>query len=154
MSSRHSSSSYSQISGNDPTRNDRVVETNCHFDVQSNRNCDALKRRCLYHWIGFPAPEAQLNYRARLQGGKLSTRIVAAVNRLRDMDLTKPPGVAETLDWATALDAVGAEDLSEEHAADTLGAVLVATTSSSLERRSAMSLTVADGGFATLRRLF
>ncbi len=88
---------------------------------------DALKRRCLYHWIGFPAPERELQIVAtRLPGisEAMSTRIVAAVNRLRDMDLTKPPGVAETLDWATALDAVGAEDLSEEHAADTLGAVL------------------------------
>ena len=88
---------------------------------------DALKRRCLYHWIGFPAPERELQIgAARLPGisEAMSTRIVAAVNRLRDMDLTKPPGVAETLDWATALDAVGAEDLSEEHAADTLGAVL------------------------------
>ena len=88
---------------------------------------DALKRRCLYHWIGFPAAERELQIvAARLPGisEAMSTRIVAAVNRLRDMDLTKPPGVAETLDWATALDAVGAEDLSEEHAADTLGAVL------------------------------
>jgi MoxR-like ATPase len=88
---------------------------------------DALKRRCLYHWIGFPAPERELQIvAARLPdiSQAMSTRIVAAVNRLRDMDLTKPPGVAETLDWATALDAVGAEDLTEEHAADTLGAVL------------------------------
>jgi len=88
---------------------------------------DALKRRCLYHWIGFPAPERELQIVAAQLPGiseAMSTRIVAAVNRLRDMDLTKPPGVAETLDWATALDAVGAEDLSEEHAADTLGAVL------------------------------
>ncbi|MGA0035208.1 MAG: AAA family ATPase [Ilumatobacteraceae bacterium] len=88
---------------------------------------DALKRRCLYHWIGFPSPDRELEIvAARLPGisEAMSTRIVAAVNRLRDMDLTKPPGVAETLDWATALDAIGAEELTEEHAADTLGAVL------------------------------
>jgi len=88
---------------------------------------DALKRRCLYHWIGFPSPDRELEIvAARLPSisEAMSTRIVAAVNRLRDMDLTKPPGVAETLDWATALDAIGAEELTEEHAADTLGAVL------------------------------
>ena len=88
---------------------------------------DALKRRCLYHWIGFPSPDRELEIvAARLPGisEAMSTRIVAAVNRLRDMDLTKPPGVAETLDCATALDAIGAEELTEEHAADTLGAVL------------------------------
>lgn len=88
---------------------------------------DALKRRCLYHWIGFPSPDRELEIvAARLPGisETMSTRIVAAVNRLRDMDLTKPPGVAETLDWVTALDAIGAEELTEEHAADTLGAVL------------------------------
>ena len=88
---------------------------------------DALKRRCLYHWIGFPSPDRELEIvAARLPGisEAMSTRIVAAVNRLRDMDLTKPPGVAETLDWVTALDAIGAEELTEEHAADTLGAVL------------------------------
>ena len=51
-------------------------------------------------------------------------RSVSAVNRLRDMDLAKPPGVAETLDWVLALDAIGADTLDQENAADTLGAVV------------------------------
>ena len=88
---------------------------------------DALKRRCLYHWIGFPAPERERQIvGARMPGisERMAARVVEAVNRLRDMDLAKPPGVAETIDWVTALDAVGATDLTEQDAADTLGAVL------------------------------
>ena len=54
----------------------------------------------------------------------MAARVVAAVNRLRDMDLAKPPGVAETLDWVSALDAVGADSLDQQTAADTLGAVV------------------------------
>lgn len=88
---------------------------------------DALKRRCLYHWIGFPAPEREVDIvTTRVPGVRetMAERVVAAVNRLRDMDLAKPPGVAETLDWVTALDAVGADTLDQQHAADTLGAVV------------------------------
>jgi MoxR-like ATPase len=88
---------------------------------------DALKRRCLYHWIGFPSPEREVDIvTTRVPGVRetMAERVVAAVNRLRDMDLAKPPGVAETLDWVTALDAVGADTLDQQHAADTLGAVV------------------------------
>ncbi|MFZ9627997.1 MAG: MoxR family ATPase, partial [Ilumatobacteraceae bacterium] len=79
------------------------------------------------HWIGFPAPEREVDIvTARIPGVRnaMAARVVAAVNRLRDMDLAKPPGVAETIDWVTALDAIGAETLDEECAADTLGAVV------------------------------
>ena len=88
---------------------------------------DALKRRCLYHWIGFPSPDREVDIvTTRVPGVRetMAERVVAAVNRLRDMELAKPPGVAETLDWVTALEAVGADTLDQQHAADTLGAVV------------------------------
>ena len=88
---------------------------------------DALKRRCLYHWIGFPSPEREIDIvttRIPAVRQAMAARVVSAVNRLRDMDLAKPPGVAETLDWVSALDAIGADTLDQENAADTLGAVV------------------------------
>jgi len=88
---------------------------------------DALKRRCLYHWIGFPAADREVEIvMARMPGtvAQMATKVVGAVNRLRDMDLAKPPGVAETIDWVEALGAVGATDLTDEVAVDTIGAVL------------------------------
>jgi MoxR-like ATPase len=88
---------------------------------------DALKRRCLYHWIGFPPAEREVEIvlvRAPGVSQRLTTRVVAAVNRLRELDLAKPPGVAETIDWVRTLDFLGAEDLDEAAAADTLGAVV------------------------------
>jgi MoxR-like ATPase len=98
--------------------------------VTSNRTRevhDALKRRCLYHWVGHPAPEREAAIlRLRLPGvsERLATQVAAAVARLRGLDLVKPPGVAEAVDWATALGVLGAETLSAEVAAATLGAVL------------------------------
>ena len=88
---------------------------------------DALKRRCLYTWIGFPEPERELAIvQERLPniGAILAAQVVSAVNRLRDMDLEKLPGVAETIDWAQSLTALGAEALTEEAALDTLGSVI------------------------------
>jgi len=88
---------------------------------------DALKRRCLYHWIGFPAAEREVEIvktRIPETAERMAQGVVRAVNRLRDMDLAKPPGVAETLDWVSALDALGATNLDEESARDTLGAVV------------------------------
>ncbi|MEM9516014.1 MAG: MoxR family ATPase [Actinomycetota bacterium] len=88
---------------------------------------DALKRRCLYHWIGYPDAEQELaivNARAPEVGDLIAGKVVAAMNRLREMDLAKPPGVAETLDWVEALSVVGAEDLDADSAADTLGSVV------------------------------
>ena len=88
---------------------------------------DALKRRCLYHWIGYPSVEREVAIvKVRLPGipETLARKVVDAVNRLRDMELAKPPGVAETLDWVAALEVLGAEDLDVDHARDTLGSVI------------------------------
>ena len=63
---------------------------------------DALKRRCLYHWVGYPSPEREVEIvlvRAPGVSEALARKVVAAVNRLRELDLAKPPGVAETIDW-------------------------------------------------------
>lgn len=88
---------------------------------------DALKRRCLYTWIGFPEPEREINIvRSRLPqvGEVLASQVVSAVNRLREMELEKLPGVAETIDWTESLTALGVQSLNEEAALDTLGAVV------------------------------
>lgn len=89
---------------------------------------DALKRRCLYHWIDHPGLARELEIvRSRLPEvpGVLAEQVVTAVQRLRSSgELIKPPGVAETLDWARALEAVGATRLDTEVAAATLGAAL------------------------------
>lgn len=88
---------------------------------------DALKRRCLYTWIGFPPADREVEIvRTRLPevGAALAGQVVAAVNRLREMDLEKPPGVAETIDWAQSLDALGVNTLTDDAAIDTLGAVI------------------------------
>lgn len=88
---------------------------------------DALKRRCLYTWIGFPPAEREVAIvRTRLPavGAALASQVVSAVNRLREMDLEKPPGVAETIDWTESLDALGVDNLTDEAALDTLGSVI------------------------------
>jgi MoxR-like ATPase len=85
---------------------------------------DALKRRCLYHWIDHPSLERELaivRSRAPEVSDALAQQVVALVQRLRDADLLKPPGVAETLDWARALDRIGTTTLDVEAAARTLG---------------------------------
>jgi MoxR-like ATPase len=88
---------------------------------------DALKRRCLYHWIDYPTFERELEIvltRVPAAPARLAGQIVAFVHRLREADLTKVPGVAETLDWAAALLALGAAELSPAVVDDTLGVVL------------------------------
>jgi MoxR-like ATPase len=88
---------------------------------------DALKRRCLYHWIGYPSAERELEIvavRAPQVAAELARKVVAAVHRLRELDLAKPPGVAETIDWARTLDFLGETDLNPGNARDTLGAVV------------------------------
>ncbi|QQQ76875.1 MoxR family ATPase [Saccharothrix sp. 6-C] len=88
---------------------------------------DALKRRCLYHWLEHPdlAREVAI-LRRRLPGvtERLAHQVASAVRRLRDLDLLKPPGVAESLDWAEALLTLGRTELDADTAATTLGAVL------------------------------
>jgi MoxR-like ATPase len=88
---------------------------------------DALKRRCLYHWIGYPPADREVEIVLVRQPGvsqALTRKVVAAVNRLRELDLAKPPGVAETIDWVQTLDFLGATDLDQANADDTLGAVV------------------------------
>jgi MoxR-like ATPase len=88
---------------------------------------DALKRRCLYHWLDHPSFEREVEIvRSRLPqvSAELAEQVTAAVQRLRKQPLLKPPGVAETLDWAEALLALGAERLEPELATLTLGTVL------------------------------
>jgi MoxR-like ATPase len=88
---------------------------------------DALKRRCLYHWIGYPPAEREVEIVLLKEPGigeALTRKVVAAVHRLRELDLAKPPGVAETIDWARALSFLGATELDAAAAGETLGAVI------------------------------
>jgi MoxR-like ATPase len=88
---------------------------------------DALKRRCLYHWVGYPSAEREVEIVLVREPGvteALARKVVAAVNRLRALELAKPPGVAETIDWVRSIDVLGADDLDPEVAADTIGAVV------------------------------
>lgn len=88
---------------------------------------DALKRRCLYHWIDYPTADRELAIlHARLPDvpAALGSAIVAFVQRLRSADLTKVPGIAETLDWAAALVALGANRLEVAQVEQTLGVLL------------------------------
>jgi MoxR-like ATPase len=98
--------------------------------ITSNRTReihDALKRRCLYHWLGYPMAERELRIvRAKVPGiGKtLSEQVVHFVQALRKEDLFKAPGVAETLDWAAALAELDAAALDPSTVSDTLGVLL------------------------------
>ena len=88
---------------------------------------DALRRRCLYHWIGYPteAREAEI-VKVREPGAadQLTSKVVRAVQRMRELDMAKPPGVAETIDWVRTLGVLGEADLTPDAASDTLGAVV------------------------------
>jgi len=88
---------------------------------------DALKRRCLYHWIGHPDVEREIAIvRARVPGvpERLAVQAAAFVASLRELDLAKVPGVAETIDWIQALVALGESELDAGVVDSTLGSVL------------------------------
>ncbi|MGX7679748.1 AAA family ATPase [Jatrophihabitans sp. DSM 45814] len=88
---------------------------------------DALKRRCLYHWVAHPPFDREvaiLRRRLPEASERLITEVATAVRRMREADLLKPPGVAESIDWTRALHLLGARTLDRERAAATLGAVL------------------------------
>ena len=88
---------------------------------------DALKRRCLYHWIDYPGPATEIEIvlaRVPATPERLARQVVGFVGRLRTTDLTKVPGVAETLDWAAALLALGARELAPDLVDETLGVLL------------------------------
>ena len=88
---------------------------------------DALKRRCLYHWVDHPSFEREVaivRLRVPQIAESLAKQVAAAVEHMRSLNLYKPPGVAETIDWATALAQLGARELNESVVSATLGTVL------------------------------
>ncbi len=88
---------------------------------------DALKRRCLYNWMGFPTIEREIEIvRARIPSvsEELAFKVISVISQLREMELDKSPGVAESIDWIQSLQAVGAEELTLENATQTLGAII------------------------------
>jgi MoxR-like ATPase len=88
---------------------------------------DALKRRCLYHWIGYPEPErvaAIIRRRVPAASARLASQVAESVRRLRGLDLTKPPGIAEAVNWATALRVFGESELSPAAAERTMSTVV------------------------------
>jgi MoxR-like ATPase len=110
---------------------------------------DALKRRCLYHWIGYPAAEREVEIvliREPGMAAALAAQVVAAVHRLRELDLAKPPGVAETIDWARMLDFLGASGLDLGNAGDTLGAVVKDRDDLEVVRQNLEEITSGAGG--------
>jgi MoxR-like ATPase len=99
-----------------------VITSNRTRDVH-----DALKRRCLYHWVEHPDFEREVaivRVRAPEVAAGLARQVAAVVEQVRDLGLYKPPGVAETIDWAQALAALGRVDLDEDTVAATLGTVV------------------------------
>ena len=88
---------------------------------------DALKRRCLYHWIDYPSLDREVEIlaaRAPTVPADLARRVAAAVDRIRTLDLVKAPGVAETIEWAKALAFLGVSQLERDSVDVTLGAVV------------------------------
>jgi MoxR-like ATPase len=98
--------------------------------ITSNRTRelhDALKRRCLYHWIDYPSADREtevVRVRAPEVSEALARKVVQAVSNLRKMDLAKKPGMAESIDWARALEFLGASDIDAAMAEETLGSVI------------------------------
>ncbi len=102
---------------------------------------DALTRRCLYHWIDYPSPEriAEIvRRRVPNSAGPIALEAAAAVTRLRSLDLAKPPGIAEAIDWASALTVLGVQRLD--------GPVVEKTWGSILKNRDDLALASARGG--------
>jgi MoxR-like ATPase len=118
--------------------------------ITSNRTRelhDALKRRCLYHWIEHPTLDREveiIKLRAPEASDSLARQVAAAVATLRTMDVAKRPGVAEAIDWAHALAFLGVETLDGETAEATLGTVLKDHEDLELAR-SSIGQVVGDG---------
>jgi MoxR-like ATPase len=110
---------------------------------------DALRRRCLYHWIGYPAPGRVaeiIRRREPAAGAALAGAVAGSVARLRALDLTKPPGVAEAIGWAAALRTLGVVRLDATAAGRTLGAVLKHPEDQETARRAGLSTVVGSDG--------
>jgi len=110
---------------------------------------DALKRRCLYHWIDHPDFEREVAIVTRKAPGiatSLAREVAGAAAELRSLDLYKPPGVAETIDWAAALDRLGCTALDDQAMADTLGVVLKYREDHARVREHGLAAVVAASG--------
>jgi MoxR-like ATPase len=119
--------------------------------ITSNRTRevhDALKRRCLYHWLEHPTFDREVAIIRRRQPAateRLAVQVAGAAQALRQADLLKPPGIAESLDWAEALVALGARELDPEHASLTLGAVLKYREDQDRVRSGSLEALLAEG---------
>jgi MoxR-like ATPase len=110
---------------------------------------DALKRRCLYHWIDYPSPEREVEIvRRRVPGTsqQLAVEVAGALQRLRASDVQKPPGIAEAIDWVAALELLGVERLDAAAADRTLGSVLKYRDDQELVRAEGLDALVEAGG--------
>ena len=109
---------------------------------------DAVKRRCLYHWIAYPTPQREVEIvRRRVKGASetLAVQVANAVSRMRDSDVQKPPGVAEAIDWLAALSLLGVEQLDAAAADLTLGSVLKYSEDQEVIRAAGLEQLVAGG---------
>ena len=109
---------------------------------------DAVKRRCLYHWIAYPSPQREVEIvRRRVKGASetLAVQVANAVSRMRDSDVQKPPGVAEAIDWLAALSLLGIEQLDAAAVDRTLGSVLKYSEDQEVIRAAGLEQLVAGG---------
>ena len=110
---------------------------------------DAVKRRCLYHWIDYPTPQREVEIvRRRVPGSSqtLAVQVANAVSRMRDSDVQKPPGIAEAIDWLAALSLLGVERLDAEAVDRTLGSVLKYSEDQEVIRAAGLEELVRSGG--------
>ena len=110
---------------------------------------DAVKRRCLYHWIDFPNSQRVVEIvRRRVQGSSqtLAVQVANAVSRMRDSDVQKPPGIAEAIDWVAALELLGVDQLDAGAVDRTLGSVLKYDEDQEVIRAAGLDQLVRPGG--------
>ena len=109
---------------------------------------DAVKRRCLYHWIAYPTPQREVEIvRRRVKGSSetLAVQVANAVSRMRSSDVQKPPGVAEAIDWLAALNLLGVERLDVAAVERTLGSVLKYSEDQEVIRAAGLEQLVRSG---------
>jgi MoxR-like ATPase len=110
---------------------------------------DAVKRRCLYHWIDYPNPQRAVDIiRRRVKGASqtLAVQVADAVSRMRESDIQKPPGIAEAIDWLAALELLGVERLDAAVADRTLGSALKYGEDQEVVRAGGLDKLVGSGG--------
>jgi len=110
---------------------------------------DAVKRRCLYHWIDYPTPEREVEIvRRRVPEASqtLAVQVADAVSRMRDSDVQKPPGIAEAIDWLAALNLLGVQTLDAAAIDLTLGSVLKYSEDQDAVRVDGLEQLVRSGG--------